>query len=539
MIVAVRYLAALFLLFTQVLIATELKPSTTVSIPMRDGITLLTDLYLPSPEARHLPCILIRLPAGRDAQPWVSYAALSKLGYVVAIQDTRSAIDPEGKTLPFVSDGWEKLQDGFDAVEWLAKSEYTNGKIGTLGFSAAGITQVLLAPSNPPGLKCQYIGTAFGSLYHHAIYPGGQLLKNQVEGWLGKYARDQGVLGAICAQPFYNALWAKMDAIKVANRVTVPGLFYGGWYDTFLQGTIDAFVSRQNNGGVGAKGTQKLIIGPWTHHYPLLMTLGDFQVPKVGYAPIFDMSPQHWFDFYLKGIPNGASEIAPINYYVMGPFDGSPSSGNIWKSAQVWPIPATKTSFYLTADHKLDVSLPKRQGILSYLYDPRHPIPTIGGCNLFLDSGPKDQQSFEHRTDLLLFTSDLMKEDLEITGQVVAKLFFSSDVPDTDVVVRLTDVYPDGRSILILDGLQRMEFNEASNEPVEVTVNLPATSIVIAKNHRIRISVSSSNYPKYEKNLNVGYTGANLGQFAIAHNKFYVGNDHPSRIELPVIERTK
>lgn len=534
-----RLLLAIILL-AQAAIAQELEPAVTIEIPMRDGTRLPTDIYLPHSEARHLPCILLRLPAGRKAKPWIDYAALSQLGYAVVFQDTRSAIDPEGKTLPYLSDGWWKHRDGYDTVEWLANSEFTNGKIGTLGFSAAGVTQMLLAPSAPPSLVCQYIGVTPGSLYHHAIYPGGQILKNQVEGWVGLYTRDTGVLNQIYGQPHYNHFWGFLDAIKTASQVNVPGLIYGGWYDTFLQGTIDAFVARQERGGEGARGKQKLIIGPWTHFYPQLTKLGDFEVPEIGTAPPFDMSPQRWFEHYLKGVDNGITAIPPVSYFVMGPFDGSPSSGNKWKSAEAWPVPAELTPFYFTKDHRLVKSeVPSQMGILSYLYDPKAPIPTLGGCNLFLEAGPKDQSSIESRADVLVFTSEELTEDTEVTGRVLAKVFFATDCEDTDIVVRLTDVYPDGRSILVLDGIHRTGLNgsvQGDQKPNEIEIDLWSTSLVFAKGHKIRVSLSSSNYPKFEKNMNVGIIGANSGSCNIAHNSFYVGADYPSRIVLPIVK---
>ncbi len=538
-----RQFIAIFLLLIQVFVsAAEMEPATTLNIPMRDGLFLPADVYLPHPDARHLPCILLRLPAGRKAKPWVDYSALSQLGYAVVIQDARNALDPEGKTFPFLSDGWWKNQDGYDTVQWLSTNEYTNGSIGTVGFSAAGITQVLLAPTAPAALKCQYIGTAPGSLYHHAIYPGGQILKNQVEAWLGMYARDQGVLNQVCGLPFYREFWEYLNAIPVANQVTVPAIHYGGWYDTFLQGTIDNFVARQNEGAEGARGKQKLIIGPWTHYFPASTKLGDFEVPSNGLMPPFDMSPQRWFAYYLKGEKNGADEIPPVSYYVMGPFDGTASSGNVWKSSPVWPVPCKETLFYLTHTHQLISSIPEQTGILSYLYDPQAPVPTQGGCNLFLEAGPKDQSSLEQRGDVLIFTSDLLSEDVEVTGRVKAHVFFASDQKDTDVVVRLTDVYPDGRSVLIVDGIHRTgmcncEKDEAFNpkEPQAVDVDLWSTSAVFAKGHRIRVTLTSSNYPKYEKNMNVGVVGANSGSFEIAHNSFYVGGEHASYIVLPII----
>lgn len=524
-----------------VVAADELKPNFTVMIPMRDGTELPTDMYVPSEcEIGSCPCVLLRSPAGRRSPPWLGYAALSRLGFVVAIQDTRSVIDVEGKTLPYMSDGWGKHQDGYDTVEWLAKSAFTNGKVGTVGFSALGITQLLLAPSAPPSLKCQYIGVAASSLFHHGIFVGGQVLKNQVEGWLGLYARDPGVHGFVHSQPFYNEFWESLDTVRVSDRVQVPAVHYGGWFDTFIQGTIDAFVARQENGGPGARGKQKLLIGPWTHHWPATMRLGDFEVPKGAEAPPVDLSVNRWLDFYLKGIDNGVDKTSEVIYYVMGPFDGSPSSGNCWRQTDKWPVPSVATNFYLTADKKLSEKNSHEQKDFAFNYDPHNPAPTIGGRNLFLEAGPKDVRKIEAREDALVFTTDPLTEDVEVTGRVTASLFFSSDQKDTDVVVRLTDVYPDGRSILIADSIYRTGMKEglksaSANSPFKVDLDFWSTSIVFAKGHSIRISITGSNYPRFEKNSNVGLIGGNSGHVAIAHNKIHVGGNWLSHLTLPIV----
>jgi uncharacterized protein len=226
-------------------------PDLTVAAAMRDGTQLPTDIYLPKERGR-APCVLIRSPAGKKNPFATRFTGLVDRGYAVAIQDTRSFMDEEGRTFPYLSDGWGEHQDGYDAVEWLARQEFSDGKVGTAGVSAMGLTQLMMAPSAPPSLKCQYIGVAPASLYQYAIYPGGQLLKHQVEAWLGYYANDPGVHNFLCSQPFYNDFWASFDTLKVVDRIKVPAVLLGGWFDTFLQGTIDAFVSRQEEGGEGA-----------------------------------------------------------------------------------------------------------------------------------------------------------------------------------------------------------------------------------------------------------------------------------------------
>lgn len=533
-----------FLFIAQLFASEELKPSLTVMVPMRDGVELPTDLYLPSLQARNLPCILLRSPAGRHIY-CQDCSKLSKDGYVIAVQETRSALDKEGKTFPFIADAWGQLQDGYDTVEWLAQSPYTNGKIGTWGASALGITQLLMAPANPPSLKCQYILVAAASVYHHGVFPGGQLLKNQTEGWLGLYASDSGVQNYISQRPFYNDFWKQIDSLRVSDRVQVPGMHIGGWYDTFLQGTLAAFTSRQYQGGKGARGYQKLVIGPWTHFWPLSHQFGDFEIPKAGLRPPFDISSKRWFDYYLKGINNGLEHLPSVIYYVMGPFDGTPSIGNVWRTSDVWPVPAVETAFYLTSDFQLKFK-PEAEGQLSYQYDPNKAIPTIGGRNLFLESGPKDQRSIESRKDILVFTSDKLLEDIEVTGPLSATLFFKTDQQDTDIVLRLCDVYPDGRSILISEGSYRlgiMCYQLEENRPCEanriyeVKVDLWTTSIVFAKGHAIRLSVSSSNYPRLEKNMNIGLLGSNTGKSNLANNTIYMGERYPSRLFLPIVRR--
>jgi putative CocE/NonD family hydrolase len=246
----------------------------------------------------------------------------------------------------------------------------------------------------------------------------------------------------------------------------------------------------------------------------------------------------------------------------MGPFDGSPSSGNIWRTAESWPpVSAKMTALYLTPDHGLQTEMPF-EGIFSYLYDPNKPISTLGGRNLFLESGPKDQRSIEDRDDILVFTSEPLEEEVEITGSLSAKLFIASDRQDTDIVVRLTDVYPDGRSILIADGVYRfgvmcyrsqpegltppsspliypsdhiISLNKI--EPIQVDIDLGPTSLVFAKGHSIRVSISSSNYPRYEKNLNIGLIGNYSGHFHIAKNTLFMGSRYPSQIILPIVEK--
>lgn len=526
------YSSFIYFIFVWTAVVFGQDPDHTIKIPMRDGVELATDLYLPENKSEKYPCILIRSPAGRSIQPWKSYSSLSHFGYAVAIQDTRSASDPDGKTFPYYHDGWGQHQDGYDTVEWLSKSSWTNGKIGTIGISAAGITQLFMAAAAPPSLICQYIGFAASNMHAHAIYPGGQFLKNQVEGWLAYHAKDKGVLSYIFNHPRYNDFWDNFNSIKVSHQTKVPGLLYSGWYDTFLQGTLDAFIARQNNGGEGARGKQKLLIGPWTHYWPMTMALGDFEVPVDARSLPETLSPQKWFDYYLKGQKNEVESLPAVTYYVMGPFD-QPAVGHVWRTANQWPVPARETSLYLASNKKLTLQSEEAQSGVSFFHDPLDPVPTIGGRNLFLESGPKDQRPIEARPDVVLFTTSPFEKEVEVTGPIVAKLFITSDCKDTDIVVRLTDVYPDGRSILITDGIFRTHDQKADAGPHEIAVDLWSASFVMAKGHSLRLSVSGSNYPRYEVNPNTGLT-ANKEGHKVTCNTLQLGGKMLSRLILPI-----
>lgn len=526
------------LIFAAVCVGSQLQaldPDLTLKVPMRDGTELDTDIYLPTPDSKNLPCIFLRGPAGRQSPTAKVFADFAKKGYAVAIQSSRAAEGSDKKLLPFYSDGWGKQQDGYDSVEWLAKHPLTNGKIGTLGISNMGITQVLMAPTAPSALQCQYIIFAAASLYHHGIYPGGQLLKNQVEGIVSLYGKDPALIRFIADQPRYNKFWEGLNALTVAHQVKVPAVHVGGWYDIFIQGTLDAFVHWQEQGAEGAKGKQKLIIGPWGHSWPLGSKFGDFAVPPESLSPPIALhNPNLWFDHYLKGMPNKIDEAPSVIYYVMGPFDGSSSSGNVWRTAEHWPIPSKPTPFYLNEKALLTESIPpEKETLFIYRHDPNDPVPTLGGRNLFLKAGPVDQRPIEQRDDVVVFTTAALEEDLEITGRVIAQLKVGNLPEDTDVAIRLSDVYPDGKSIIIADAIHRtgvIESKAVDNKSKLIDLDLWSTSIVFAKGHKIRISVAGSNYPRFEKNVNVGNEGVHT-------HHLYAGGIEPSRLILPVVRK--
>lgn len=504
-------------------------------VPMRDGVKLATDVHLPEGEGPW-PVVLTRTPYNKNVAPEVAMG-LTKKGYAVVAQDMRGRFASEGDDfLVFSHDGWGEHQDGYDTVEWIAEQKWCNGKVGTAGGSACGIVQNMMAPSRPPHLVCQWVLVACSSMYHQAMYQGGAFHKNMVEGWLEQTRLNPENLKIVRAHPEFDKLWQQVDAELAASRVNVPAMFIGGWYDIFSQGTINSFVTVQNNGDEGAKGKCKLVMGPFGHGFFTDLTYPNNQTPKAA-------DHWNWFEAWLKNDGKGAEKIPTVHYYVMGDPTDSNAPGNEWRTADTWPIPAKLTPFYFHADGTLDTTASKEEkASRSYEYDPKNPVPTVGGANLLIPLGPKDQRKEESRPDVLLFTSDVLKEPIEVTGRIKTILWASSSAPDTDYTAELTDVYPDGRSMLVLDGILRARYRNGFEKselmkPGEIykfEVDLWSTSIVFNRGHRIRVAISSSNSPRFEPNPNTGEHSGHSEKTAVATNTIYFDAAHTSHILLPL-----
>lgn len=253
-----------------------------------------------------------------------------------------------------------------------------------------------------------------------------------------------------------------------------------------------------------------------------------------------------WFDTWMKNDGKGADKIPIVHYYVMGDPDDKSSPGNKWRTADDWPVPAKKRPMYFYADGTLRQKAVRKKDVsVSYKYDPREPVPTIGGANLTITKGPRDQRRVENRSDVLLFTSEKLDDYLEVTGKVKVKLWASSSATDTDFTAKLCDVYPDGRSMIVLDGIIRaghrnsMEKSELM-EPgkiYEFDIDLWSTSMVFSPGHRIRVAISSSNSPRFEPNPNTGKVRGEGDETIVATNRIYLDAEHRSHILLPVVER--
>ncbi len=499
-------------------------------VPMRDGVKLATTVYLP-PGDGPFPVVLTRTPYGKDAMygPQAHKLFLEK-GYVRVAQDVRGKFKSEGKYVAFGDD----MLDGYDTIEWIAKQPWSNGKVGMYGPSAMGITQNLAAIANPPHLVTCFVQVAPSSSFRYSTYPGGLFLKDLNEGWL----KAQGVPPADVPRPIiktYDEDARTRDLRAQAAHINIPMYNVGGWYDIFLQGSIDSFLALQGDGGPKARGNQKLMMGAFGHG----AMKGDLKYPAEA-GNLSGGDPIQWFDYWMKGIDNGVMKEPAIRYYVMGDTMDKSAPGNEWRTAASWPPQATSTSFYLTAAHGLASAKPSGKGTLSYVYDPKNPTPTVGGNNLIMDRGPMDQRKVTDRADVVKFTSEALKTPLEITGPMTAELAISTDVEDTDFIVKLIDVYPNGYEALVIDEGTRLRFaidpkgaTRAQKKKVyNVKVDLWSTSLVFNTGHKIEVVVQSSNDPRFEPHSNTWEPLKSYDQAVKATNTIVL--DGRSRLILPV-----
>jgi len=516
----------------------SLEPRTLMA-PMRDGVRLASDLYSHPTEAGPWPVILTRTPYGRgDREAFAR--GLVRRGYAFVSQDMRGRFDSEGEDTAFLTDACGELQDGYDTIEWLSAQEWCDGNVGTKGGSAMGITQYMAVASAPPHLRCCSVGAAAPSIYHYAAYYGGVLRKNMAEGWLrGQKFRPEN-LELVKAHPYYDDMWRTVNLAEYAGQVTVPMIHRGGWLDCFQGGTIFAYETLQEHGGQGARGNQFLVVGGGAHG-PVAPEALEF--PDGGKKSGFTHEPE-FFAHYLKDEENEVTEIPHVYYFVMGAVEEEGAPGNFWRTSDQWPPEAEQTPFYCHADGTLSPEAPgDAEASMSYQYDPEDPVPTIGGANLGLPKGSFDQRPVEDREDVQVFTTDPLPEPVEVTGHIQAVLFISSDCRDTDFTAKLTDVYPDGRSQLLCDGIQRAKLRNSLEQPelleagevYRIEVDMWSTSMIFNTGHRIRLAVSSSNYPRFSANPNTGAPNDEGEEKRVATNTIYLGGDRASHVILPAM----
>lgn len=515
-----------------------LAESLEVMVPMRDGVQLATNVFLP-PGDGPWPVVLTRTPYGkgkaedREKQE----AEYARRGYVRIVQDCRGKFGSQGVYRAFIDD----MEDGYDTVEWAAAQPWSTGKIGMIGGSAMGITANHAAMACAPHLICNVVTVAHGSTYHNSGYPGGIFLKNLNEEWL----RRQGVPPADVPRPIhrvYDDSFRQRDIQHYFSKMKTPTINIGGWYDIFSQGNIDCFVGLQNLGAEPARGNQKLVMGAFGHG----RLAGDLKYPDDAGRQDSGLAFR-WFDHWLKGVDNGVEREPAVRYYMMGDTMDPAAPGNAWRTVDAWPPKADVRPYYLAAAGKLSSQATANgsssEATSSFVYDPKDPVPTVGGNNLLLPLGPMDQRAVSGRGDVLKFETEPLAEPVEVAGQILADLIVSTDAEDTDFTVKLIDVYPNGYEALLLDQGFRLRFREGFNrmvraekdKPYPIQVNLWSTANAFNKGHKIAIHVSSSNAPRFEPHSNTWEPLSSYDQAPKARNTVHHSAERQSRILLPVL----
>ena len=553
----------------------EIEVRSNVAVPMRDGVRLAADIYLPD-QPGPFPVLLTRTPynKNRGARAARRYA---EQGYAVVVMDSRGIYGSGGDWRPYV----DEALDGYDTQQWIGAQDWCDGNIGMYGTSYPGFTQLLPAPYRSPYVKALVPVAAqsdnYGSiwstngLYHLALGVSWGTRQEAVAtgrpvpdpNWMevmtylpiGSIPDRVGVysefVGNTIRHDAYDDFWRQMSIRDQYAEMDVPAFHVTGWYDDLVSETVLNFTRmRELSRSAESRGWQKLLIGPWGHGVRPSRLYGDMDFGEEVDID-FRALEMEWFDYHLKGTQNGLDQQAPIRIFVMG--------DNVWRDEYEWPLArAVPTTLFLHSDGfantrfgdgELSSEFPADEPPDQYSYDPRSPVPTYGGhgcCGAGLTpDGPLDQQSTQQRQDVLVYTSDPLVEDTEVTGAPRVQLVFSTDVTDTDFFVTLSDVHPDGRAILITEGAVRARFRDSVEKPTlltpggvyEVEIPMWETSNVFKEGHRIRLHVTSSNFPRFNRNLNSGRPMAEETEsdIRVAAQTVYHDRTHASALVLPVI----
>jgi hypothetical protein len=564
--------------------ANDIRMDNLVPVPMRDGVKLYADIYRPSAGGKY-PVIVSRTPYSTERAPSSHEAPIffARRGYVYVFQDVRGRHESEGKWEPFRND----REDGYDTIEWAAKQPWSNGKVCMQGGSYLGHVQWRAAMAAPPHLTCMFPAVAATSLYHDWITLNGGWRLSFNFGWgpvrqesrimqnTGPHTTEgvtdisyskmlwhlplmgmQELAGRNAqfwrdwvAHPDYDDYWKVLNAEENFDRIHVPVHTSGGWFDIFSQGTLRGYVGMSTSGKTEqARKGSRLLIGPWGHGPS--QKFGDLDFGPDAMVQLHNVELP-FFDYWLKGIDNGYSSEPPVTLFVMG--------RNEWRRERAYPLPQTQyKKMYLASGGRANTSF--GDGRLTwdapggeskpdeYLYDPDNPVPSLGGnncCGTPTPAGPKDQRTVEARGDVLVYSSDILKEPVEVTGPVKVVLHASSDAPDTDFVAKLIDVFPGGQAISMAEGIVRARYREGTDKPslltpgktYEFTIDLVGTSNEFRRGHRIRVDITSSHFPQFDRNPNTGEKFGATANVRTARQTVYHDRTRPSHILLPVIPR--
>jgi hypothetical protein len=464
------------------------------------------------------------------------------------LQDVRGKGRSQGFYAAFEND----IEDGYDAVEWAAAQPWSNGKVGMTGGSALGITATSAALADPPHLKAAYVVVNPADRLAYS-YPGGVLKDKDTVGWLRQQGTSEAVLEQTRRRALDDVSWNRVSVSANRKYIRIPIFHVGGWYDIFNGGTVDNFTWLQNEGAPGARGNQKLLMGPFGHG-PLS---GGLEYPGFDRLQLAGEQEIRWFDYWLKGTDNGIMDEPPVSYFMMAAAEkGQPSPKNRMLTSANWPPAYREVRYYPDARLQLSTRSPpgpdpavagrvEPQSTISYKFDPANPVPTFGGANLTFERGPEDQRQVGERQDYLRFSTPPLDKEVVISGPVKVELWAATDGPDTDFMAKLVDVYPDGYEALVLDAPVRARFREGRmpqdirmmtpGAPEKLVIDLWPTALTFEKGHRIALHITSSNAPRFEVNPNTGEPAGGKSPPRVARNTIYMDAAHPTALVLPVV----
>lgn len=568
-----------------------------VTVEMRDGVKLKADVYRPA-EGSH-PALLVRTPYDKNE---ISLHAdmLHPLdavehGFAVIFQDCRGRFGSDGEWEPYVCEG----PDGYDTVEWVADQSWCNGRVGITGASYVGVTTWQTVISDPPHLEAALPIITAGNLHNGWSYTGGafelgfnywwttaslaggaldflDVSEEQLQEWLQEYVpifdnmpermrdlplQDVPIFEDLAPyyqtwldHPSYDEYWEQVDVTKHVDSISVPILEIGGWYDKFTRGHFDTADAITEDADEDIRDNHHLIFGPWEHltQFSLVPTVtGEREFGVASAMPeIVDELTLPWFAYHLQDEDNEIGDLPRIRYFQMGDDE--------WRVSDEWPPMSENTTLYLDSagaantrdgNGRLIQQKPQESGIDSYQYDPLNPVPSQGGNTLMQPAGNpgvQDQSEIESREDVLVYTTPRLTEPVEVLGRPEVTLFVASSASDTDFTGKLVDVKPDGYCANISEGILRARYRNSMAEPefmqpgdtYELTVELWPTAHTFKTGHRIRLEISSSNFPRFDRNPNaeIPVAEATEDDMQPATNQIIHSQEHPSRISLPLTE---
>ncbi len=568
---------------------TDVVVERSVEARMRDGVVLRADVYRPV-TPRRLPALLQRTPYSKNPEASNSlFHRLARAGFVVVVQDTRGRYTSDGVAVPH-----DEGPDGFDTIAWVATLPYVDGRVGMFGGSYSATTQLLAAGEQPPALRALFPSASYASRYD-MVFQGGAFYLADGLGWNLGQAMDvrrrvlepsadrDGAIGLsaahrellrndwmwrlplrditaldlaqyapgyfdMLAHPSRDPFWDRFDVAARHARFRVPAFHLTGWYDALLTGTLANFAGLRANAAIDiARRNQRLIVGAWTHARP---NAASRRIGAVDYGPTAGFDSESlmvaWFRHWLGDAPpRGDFPGPPVRLFVMGE--------NRWRDEQEWPLArARATTLHLASDGAANsrhgngrLTWEPATGAVAdtFTYDPRTPVPT--GTSGAYSRAPTDQRALEERRDILVYTSAPLDRPVEVTGPVQLVLWVASSARDTDFTARLVDVHPDGTARALTDGILRARYRASKqqpelltpHEPVVLTIDVGATSNVFLAGHAIRLEVSSSNFPRYDRNPNTGATFATDSVTIPARQTVFHDQARPSRLVLPLIPR--